>query len=1231
MAPLHGETIIQWNCRGIRPNYEEMQLIIQNHSPIVVALQETKINDNNNVKFKNFTKYSKNLQADVAHGGVMVLVANTTPHSHLPVVTDLQAVAVRISLHRPVSLCSLYLPPNIPIILRDLEDLISQLPPPVLVMGDFNAHSTVWGCDQLNNRGKIIEDFLNHSNLCLLNEKTPTYVYPATGKYSAIDLTICDPNLMLDLSWSVHDDLCGSDHFPLIIRSTIPVAGPTIQRWKLHKADWSTYQDLCTEHLIADKFLGIQEPFSEFTKTLVDIAGKTIPKTKANPKHPSKPWFNDNCKTAIAERKQALKNFDRQPTARNLDAFRICRAKARRTIRQEKKESWRNYVSGLNSRITVKKAWDMVRKINGKSSAMAVKHLSLNNNLITDVKDICNTLALTISQNSSDNHYSVGFQRHKLKIESTALSFKSRNQEYYNIPFKFSELTDALHQTNDSSPGPDEIPYPFIKNLPPDSLHLLLKLYNKIWEGGVFPPLWQQAIVVPIPKPEKDHSDPNNYRPIALTSCLCKLFERMINSRLVFYLESNNLLAETQSGFRKQRCTTDHLIRLESWIREGIVNREHVVAIFFDLEKAYDTTWRHGILVDLHNAGLRGNLPVFISKFLENRSFRVRVGNTFSNVHTQENGVPQGSVLSVTLFGLKINSIVKCLNNGVDNSLFVDDFNVCCRSKNMRTIERKLQLCLNNLQTWTDENGFKFSETKTVCVHFCNQRRQHAHPDLTLHNQAIPVVNDTKFLGVIFDSKLSFIPHMRALRTKCTKAMNLLKVVAGKGWGSDSKTLLKLYRALIRSKLDYGSIIYGSARKSYVQMLDPIQNQALRICLGAFRTSPVVSLEVEADEPPLAIRRQKLSIQYACKLKSNPSHPATQCTYGLLHKHLFDAKPNVIPSFGIRIDRLVPDIGLDMNIITESQLPSDPPWMLARPEVDLCLHNVKKESISAEYHKLQFNEYCSNKSRSVFLYTDGSKDDVGVAAAVCSGNTTSTARLPNHASIFTAEAHAIILALDLIESMTNDSFVIFSDSLSCLQAIASFKHSHPLILKILERYNLLYQHNKSVLLCWIPSHMGIKGNEAADAAAKAALQEIIDDAIKIPYSDIKHKTSAYFKQLFQTHWNNVPFNKLQSIKDHIGTTVLKNITSRRDEVVLHRARIGHTHLTHCYLLNKENAPECTHCQCLLTVEHILLQCQFFNDIRERHYKADTLKQLFSDILPVNIINYLKEINYYEKF
>jgi hypothetical protein len=186
----------------------------------------------------------------------------------------------------------------------------------------------------------------------------------------------------------------------------------------------------------------------------------------------------------------------------------------------------------------------------------------------------------------------------------------------------------------------------------------------------------------------------------------------------------------------------------------------------------------------------------------------------------------------------------------------------------MHCIERVLLDCLKKIELWADINGLQVSKSKTVRIHFCHKRTPHSEPSLRLCNTEIPVVNETKFLGIIFDSKLTFKPHIANLKKKCLKAMNLLRVVAHTDWGgADSTTLLRLYHSIVRSKLDYGGVIYRSAKASYLETLDWVQNAGHRVCLRAFRSTPLSSLHVEANEHPLRLRSQKLALHYIVQLK----------------------------------------------------------------------------------------------------------------------------------------------------------------------------------------------------------------------------------------------------------------------------------------------------------------------------------------------------------------------------
>ena len=1220
--------LIQWNCRGLKANFNELLLLLTGLCPSIICLQETFLKPSDNLNIRGYTLYNHINQAgDRASGGSSVIINNSVPQSQIPLNTNLQAVAVKVTLHKTIHVCSIYLPPGDRFNIADLEHLLAQLPKPFIIMGDFNSHSNVWGCRDTDQKGRIVEDVINRNNLLLYNNKSYTYLHPGTGTYSAIDLTLADASIFLDYSWKVHDDTCGSDHFPIILENLGPELDDKIPRWNLRRAKWDEFKNSCILKLKSDANDTVEDNITYFSKTLISIAEESIPKTSSNKKH-NKSWFNDDCKTAIRSRKAALRKFNLQPSAENLNNFKIHKAKTRRVIKISKKTSWRNYVNKLKSSSKSKKVWDMIRKISGKNTSGPIKHLSKNHIKATNKKDIADLLANTFSKNSSSTNYSKPFQNIKKNAEKTKLNFKSNNLEDYNQPFSLSELTDCIMKSHNTAVGPDEIHYEFLKQLPSCSLDFLLQAFNEVWVSGKFPTSWKQATIIPIAKPGKDNTDPSNYRPIALTSCLCKTLERMINTCLIWFLESNGLITNFQCGFRSKRSTVDHLVRLETFVREAFIKKEHLTAVFFDLEKAYDTTWKYGIMRDLSDFGLKGRLPHFIDNFLSNRNFKVRVGTTLSDLQGQEEGVPQGSILSVTLFSIKINNIVKALNPGVDCSLYVDDFLICYRSKHMHTIERQLQQCLHKIQKWALENSFKFSKTKTRCMHFCQLRGLHNDPVLKLDGVEIPVVAQYKFLGVIFDRKLSFIPHINYLKAKGHKALQLLRVVAHTDWGADKSTLLKLYKLLVRSKLDYGCFIYGSARKSYLRCLDSIHHLGLRLALGALRTSPVESLYVEANEAPLSLRREKLALQYYTKLQSCPSNPAFECTVYPKYQELFARKESAIPTFGIRIKGVLENSDISNDNVHQTIISEIPPWTLHRPRVNLELSSLSKKDIPSPVFIQKFNEIKNEHSYCTPIYTDGSKDNDRVGCGTIIDNSSFKQRLPSNASIFTAEVTAIDLALDAITESDDDHFIIFSDSLSVLLSLHNMKLDNPLILKLLEKLHHLSCAHKTIHLCWIPSHIGIRGNEAADMAAKESLNlDII--ASQVPYTDLKCHINHFISNKWQERWSSCPDNKLFKIKPTLGVWQSGFRNSRKEEVVLSRLRIGHTYFTHSYILRQEDPPECTACQEIYSVRHVLIDCIDLGLIPPRFYVPD-MKTLFDTVSVDRILSFVKEVNLFDK-
>ncbi|KAI5721502.1 hypothetical protein M8J77_021610 [Diaphorina citri] len=713
-------------------------------------------------------------------------------------------------------------------------------------------------------------------------------------------------------------------------------------------------------------------------------------------------------------------------------------------------------------------------------------------------------------------------------------------------------------------------------------------------------------ILSPIPKPNKDPKLSESYRPITLASCLFKILEKIVNDRLYCTLDSKNFFNKFQCGFRKLHSTTDALVLLESHVRDAFNNQEHCVAVSLDISRAYETTWITRVLQILIDQNLRGNLMHFIQNLHQERSFRVRVGSTLSVPKGQDNGISQGLSISCTLFLIAINDIVSNVHPKVNACLFADDCTLFMKSKFISELEVCMQHSLDNLTSWTNTSGFLFSPQKCQAIHFCRKRKTHNHPKLSISNHDLTFVNSIKLLGLHLDVKWNFKVHLNQLKTDCLKRINLMKILSNIRWGADYKTLLLLYRGYIRSKLDYGSIVYSSASPSSLKILDTVHHQGVRLALGAFRSSPITSLLSEAGEPPLSIRRKILLGNYLLRTRRDPRH---------IHHSLHDSN--------LHYRALLQDLNINLSLPNILPCPQfSTPWTIQVPSINYEMRKFDKSQDCHEMIKSGFLEIVSRFPQFSKIYTDASKNDSSVAAAFWSPDFSFKVKLNPLLSICNAELMAILYTVyfilaNCLSEVRNSSFLLCTDSLSALQSLQDIFSPNPVSSEIRK---LLHENKHTLNLCfmWIPSHVGIHGNDKADLLAKETLYSTSPAIDKIPIQDFKHILKRKIMSSWHEDWEYLIGNKLRLIKEENKPWHPPQTFSRRDQVTLTRLRIGHTNLTHVHLMRKEQPPECNVCQCNLTVKHILKDCCKYQNIRNPNNLHACLN---ND--PTSVLNFIK--------
>ncbi|GFS20331.1 hypothetical protein ElyMa_005053600 [Elysia marginata] len=392
------------------------------------------------------------------------------------------------------------------------------------------------------------------AKLIFLNEDSATFISPATGGFSAPDISICGADIAPKITWTVYLATLGSDHHPILMDIEVP--GPKGQNkpkknMAYKKANWDTFQrqidiTLYNPQTNLDPNENSDKMNAKLTNIIIDSAKKSIPVGSSRNR---KPWWNVEIDTAVKER-TALKARANHSDEDRKALFEKCSA-VKKLITDSNRQSWRDFATKLNARSDPSKVWKAIRAIDGRGKrAPEGAAMEVNGQLITSSQKKADQFAKMYKEVSEVRHQKLSLADSVELIENinrdrqyvrivrrVANSECSCPPDSYCAPFNKTELDVSLAQLKNTSPGDDQIHNKLLTHLPPSGKMALLTLFNRVYKSGQYPAAWRKGTIIPILKAGKDPAFMSSYQSIQLTSCLGKLFEKLVKVRMNYWLE----------------------------------------------------------------------------------------------------------------------------------------------------------------------------------------------------------------------------------------------------------------------------------------------------------------------------------------------------------------------------------------------------------------------------------------------------------------------------------------------------------------------------------------------------------------------------------------------------------------------------------------------------------------------------------------------------------------------
>lgn len=854
------------NIRGLRANFFAVYAYVSLHKPHVMALNETQVCEGADPLDFHMPGY-RLLPLFSPHRGLALFIRNDVAYQYQEQfsVTDAEfsSLWVKFKIRSHVlHFCFLYRSPNLGRIstfdkLDMLSDSISNIlknypDSEIVVAGDFNIHNIGWLCHSSHTspEGLYVELFAESNNLTQL-VKEPTHIPCVDGQnQNILDLFLTSHHEKYDVSVSA--PLGNSDHctisaaFSYTSCNNASPKAPKRLVWLYEKANWKELNNFFNNFNWKLCFLNKNiNAAAKMVEEMILLGMRSfIPNKWISIKPKDNSWFNATCKKAVRSKEEAFKKWRLVKNAHT----ELLRKQARNSCKAILKRQKFLYEQRLRTKVLEchkgsKSFWSFVKRVKNQTSC-SIPTLFKDDQIFTHSVDKANLLARLFAANSSLPESSQPLP----EIDNVSCVMPK-------IHFRTRAVKRVLANLNiNKSSGPDGISAHVLKKCASTLARPLRILFNISYTTGEFPSSWKIANVQPVPK-KGVTSNPANYRPIAICSTLSKVMESVINFHLMRYLELNRLLSDRQYGFRGGRSTGDLMaILTEKWNQcIHLFGESKVVAL--DISKAFDRVWHGALVSKLIAYGVGMDFARWVTSFLKDRSICVLIDGVASHKHSINAGVPQGSVLSPTLFLIFINDLLSLTANPVFS--FADDSNLChsysfSKRPTSLEIERRRKIMndtlnddLKLIEEWGQANRVDFNARKTQCCLLSHKRATDSStPSLSMGGVVIAESDALDVLGISVQRDLRWNNHVFDVAKEAGKCLGFLKRCKKYFTPADLRTI---YTTYIRPKMEYNSHLWAGAPQTLLELLDRIQKRAIMLIDDGRVSNSIDSLKHRRD------------------------------------------------------------------------------------------------------------------------------------------------------------------------------------------------------------------------------------------------------------------------------------------------------------------------------------------------------------------------------------------------